>query len=175
MKLYFNLAVNETSPRKPVKRQNVSEFAMHRCNVCEYETNKMSHLKRHHVSAQEGVEGLDPKKGAQYSCDKCDYLTLRQESLKQHQLSKHEGVVVSCDKCELQTSTKYYFNQHELKVHVNGVIPVCETKEYLGKHVKNVHQTARFRCSFCDKKWTSKAQLQENGACYKDDFNFKRK
>ena len=36
------------------------------------------------------------------------------------------------------------------------------------KHVKNVHQTARFMCSFCDKKWTTKAQLQE----HEDHLNF---
>ena len=36
---------------------------------------------------------------------------------------------------------------------------VFETKEYLRKHVKNVHQTARFMCSFC-----VKAQLQEHEA-----------
>ena len=29
--------------------------------------------------------------------------------------------------------------------------------------------------SFCDKKWTSKEQLQENKGCYKDDFNFEKK
>ena len=48
----------------------------------------------------------------------------------------------------------------------------CEIKEYLGKHMKNVHETERFTSSFCEKKWTSKAQLQEDEAYYKDDFNF---
>ena len=86
------------------------------------------------------------------NCTFCDVKTNKKSGLQKHENRHTRKISYPCDEYEVCSS-------------------VFETKEYMRKHVKNVHQTARFMCSFCDKKWTSKAQLQEYEAYYEDDIN----
>ena len=72
------------------------------------------------------------------NCTFCDVKTDKKSGLQKHEDRKTRKISYIGDECEVCCS-------------------VFETDEYLRKHVKNVHLTARFLCSFGDKKLTYKA------------------
>ena len=89
-------------------RKKMHGSSTYNCNICQYKTLTLGHLKRHKESIHDGVR---------YSCDNCDYKAKTLGNLKHHKESIHDGVRYSCDSCEYKTGWAKHLANHKRRKH----------------------------------------------------------
>ena len=67
------------------------------CQLCEYQTLKKPHLKRHEQSVHDGKH---------VQCSECEYQTTNKSRLGSHKKSLHMGWKFNCPDCDHQLSSK---------------------------------------------------------------------
>jgi len=79
------------------------------CQHCEYETKRLTDLKKHIRSIHEGER---------FPCENCDYKATDKSRLTKHVKSIHLGERYPCDQCEYKATLKDNLRTHRLKYHM---------------------------------------------------------
>ena len=82
----------------------------YKCDICNKNYPRKSHLKDHKGRAHFGVR---------YSCSKCDYKATTTGNLKTHIKSMHEGVKSPCNQCDYNAYDSQSLSKHMRAVHLN--------------------------------------------------------
>ena len=83
--------------------QSVHQGVKFRCDQCDYQATKQSHLTTHIQSIHEGIK---------YACDQCDYRASTQSSLTRHIQSVHKSVKNACNQCDYQATRQGKLRRH---------------------------------------------------------------
>ena len=108
----------------------------YKCDICNKDYPRKSHLKDHKDRAHFGVK---------YSCPKCDYRATITQNLKTHIKSMHEGVKKPCNQCDYKA-----FDNQSLTKHLKAV------------HLK----LKPYQCTTCDFKTAIKTNLINHEKCF---------
>ena len=143
-------ASSEPKSVTPEKSTNmaVESSTMHCCDVCDYKTPKLSHIKRHKMIHT----------GKKFKCDQCPKSFNEKNKLKVHMNSKHKGhAKYKCEVCYRTFSSKGGIVYHMQTKHNNTHKYRCEVCEkgfnqlqhYMGH--KNTHSGIRpYVCDICN-------------------------
>ena len=110
-------------PQKPLTPEQLSVdvdvFAKHRCDQCEYSTDKKDRLRRHVLTVH--------AKEKAFHCTQCEYSSARKDKVQRHMATVHTSEKpFKCNFCGHATNRK-----DKIKVHVESV------------HLKKVKTNAR--------------------------------
>ena len=113
-----------------------------KCDICDKEYSRKSHLKLHKDRAHFGIR---------YSCPNCKHRATTAANLKIHIKSKHEGVKIPCNLCDHQAYDKSSLSGHIKRVHNTFKAYQCNfcdfktnLKKYLTTHETNSHGRMEF-------------------------------
>ena len=134
-----NPTLNETVISSEIVALKDSSRAS-KCNQCDYQTSKGSHLRQHQQNVHEGMK---------YSCTSCDYKSGKKSNLQRHIEKDHLGVSYTCKVCEHVCSTKGVLKRH-VDIQHNGLRYKClecdgvfGEKGSLKRHVRIVHKSVK--------------------------------
>ena len=91
-----------------------------KCNKCDYQTYKGSHLRQHKQNVHEGLK---------YNCTSCEYKSGDKSNLKRHFEKDHLGVLYTCQVCK-QVFNHRFRLKHHVDFRHNGVTFDCEKCHY---------------------------------------------
>ena len=129
-----------------------------KCNQCENSFSSESNLKKHVLAVH---DKLKP-----FKCSLCSFKCSQKYHLNKHILAVHEKLKpFKCPHCERSFSMKCNLIIHARVIHkkVMQACPSCEKcfdQNNLKAHILAVHDTNKFKCTFCKLSYSEKRKLR---------------
>ncbi|XP_064076124.1 zinc finger protein ZFP2-like [Vanessa tameamea] len=158
-------ALKETKPQFSIKDVKLNDHIINKiqnnkfiCDVCSYETTKISYLITH-LRLHNGFLGKI------YACNFCKYISFQKYSLNLH-IRTHTGEKpYECHSCHKKFSRKAHLEVH-IRTHTGEKPYECHSchkkfsqKAHLEVHIRTHTGEKPYECHSCHKKFNTKTQL----------------
>mgnify|MGYP000318405985 CR=1 FL=1 len=159
------------------KKHKIGDGKFHKCELCEYKTGIISHLKTHEARAHD----IDVNWN---KCEKCDSKFKTKGELKRHKVYIHNIDVIwyKCTECDSKFKSNSNLKKHKASIHnIDAKWYKCEkcdskfkTKGELKIHKARIHDidVKWYKCEKCDSKFKTNSELKRHNS-YIHNINVK--
>lgn len=145
------------------KRSGIHKKNFHACDICDFTSNRPSHLESHMRLHTNKV----------YTCYVCSYTCSKRNTLKAHVIGHRQELPFCCSKCSYKGAKEYDLKWH-IRIHTEKKRFACDkcdfrtnTSSNMHVHVRRKHTEEKpYACKDCEYKCTSKSDLKRHEATH---------